>query len=239
MGRLSFINDECVWSPRAGGLADRNSQEPESPVERWSPGLGLAGGGEAKDLPNFMGDFPGGGCPWCPFSTEQSEMISKGTIRNSVASPFSVMFKIGERVHLPGVVQRPEQPWQGLGETPILKIEESQKNFSPLDRLSPSIELCEARWADEMGKQGYGTSQRLHPADPQQSGAEQSKQRERPGRRRDCIWSPHSTAVGAGAPRPCPLLDPCYSRALTKLSDLSQELQGILFGFKIFSLLDF
>lgn len=35
-----------------------------------------------------------------------------------------------------------------------------------------------------------------------------------------------------------PLLGSGYSWVLTKLSDLPQELKGILFGFKIFSLLD-
>lgn len=93
---LRFINDECVCSHSAGGLAERSSQEPKSQVDRESPGLGLAGGGEAKDLPNFTGDSPGGGCPWYPFSTEQSGMISKGRLRNSVASPFSMMFKSGK-----------------------------------------------------------------------------------------------------------------------------------------------
>lgn len=42
-----------------------------------------------------------------------------------------------------------------------------------------------------------------------------------------------------GREGPDPFLDLYFSRALAKLSDLSQELKGILFGFKIFSLLDF
>lgn len=145
------------------------------------PGLGLAGGGEAKDLPNFMGDFPGGWCPWYPFSTEQSEMILKGTIKNSVASPFSMMFKIGEKVHLPGVVQRPEQPWQGLGEKPILKIEEFQKTFHLLIAYHPLLNSVrqggQMKWENEvMGQAKDCTLLTLS-----RSGAEQPKQGERPG----------------------------------------------------------
>lgn len=87
------------------------------------------------------------------------------------------MFKSGK--DLLGIVQRSEQLWQGMVEKSILNTKEFQKNFSPLDRLSPSIELCEARGADETGKQGYGTSQRSPPADPQRSGV----QSERRGRR--------------------------------------------------------
>lgn len=28
---------------------------------------------EAKDLPDFLGDFPGAWSPWCPFSIEQGK----------------------------------------------------------------------------------------------------------------------------------------------------------------------
>lgn len=83
-----------------------------------------------------------------------------------------------------------------------------------------------------MGKSGYGTSPRLHTANPQQS-------------RAGAAWEASKAASGiltlqwwgAGARWQDPFLR--YSQVLAELSDLSQELKGILFGFKIFSLFDF
>lgn len=53
---LGFMKDEPMWTQACRGLAGESGQPlAESQVERNGPGLGLSGGGGAKELPNFRG----------------------------------------------------------------------------------------------------------------------------------------------------------------------------------------
>lgn len=83
-----------------GGLAGGSSQAPtKSQGERKRPDWGLSGGGKFQDLSDFhQVTSLEVGAPSPP--NKVKGMLSKGSMRNSVASPFAMLLKTGERVPL-------------------------------------------------------------------------------------------------------------------------------------------
>lgn len=118
---LTFINDESARNHSAGELAEESSQEPRARWKGKGPDSGLAAGEKPRTCSTSSVALLDVGAP-LPESKVKGR-ISNGSIRNAVASPFSMMFKIRESAICLGWFGGPKKLWQGMVEKSIPNIE--------------------------------------------------------------------------------------------------------------------